>query len=183
MRPPKRLIPAFAALSVGFTGCGGDTEGIEGNWDLTVMNDVGLPLATTSAVTITGGPYDGYYTGYTYSITGSLAVSASGTASLTLTLDESEGYSPYTEDGESTFYSRSCAATLTGPLVEVEPRIFEIRVDGQTSVCENSDGGETEESAEQTLNLDCVLHEGPVLLDCVDRNAGGYWAFERSKGK
>ena len=182
MPTSKRLVPSLAILSVGLTGCGGGTEGNAGTWDLTFMNDVGLPLETTYALTATGGPYDGYYSGYTYSISGSLTVSASGAASLTLNVDETEGYCPFSEEEESTFYSLHCAATTTGQFVEVEPRSFEIRLDGQTSVCENSEGEETEESADQKLNLDCVLHEDPVLLDCVDRDAGGYWAFERSKG-
>jgi hypothetical protein len=183
MPTPKRLIPSLAVLSVGLTGCGGGAEGIEGTWALAYMNDVGLPLETTYALTATGGPYDGYYSGYTYSVTGSLAISASGTASLTLNLDETEGYCPYTEDGVSTSYSRQCTYTTAGVSTEVEPRSFEIRLDGQTSACENSEGEETEGSTDQQLNLDCVLHDQPVLLDCVDRDAGGYWAFERSKGK
>jgi hypothetical protein len=194
MPTPKRLIPSLAVLGVSLTGCGGGTEGIAGTWDLTVMNDVGLPLATTYALTATGGPYDGYYSGYTYNISGSLKVStvreasavglaSRSSASLTLNLDETEGYCPYSEEGESSSYSLHCATTKTGQSVEVEPRRFEIRLDGQTSVCENSEGGHEEASAEQKLNLDCVLHEDPVLLDCVDRDAGGYWAFERSKGK
>jgi hypothetical protein len=183
MSTPKRLIPSLAVLSVGLTGCSGDMDGIEGTWDMTFMNDVGMPVATTYALTATGGPYDGYYSGYTYSTSGSLVVSANGTASIALTLDEGEGYCPYSEDGESTSYSRQCTFTTAGKSVEVEPRRFEIRLDGQTSVCENSEGGHEEASAEQKLNLDCVLHEDPVLLDCVDRDAGGYWAFVRSKGK
>jgi hypothetical protein len=183
MPTPKRLIPSLAVLGVSLTGCGGGAGGIEGTWELTFMNDVGLPMETTYALTATGGPYDGYYSGYTYSISGSLAVSASGSASLTLNLDETEGYCPYSEDGESSSYSKHCATTTTGQFVEVEPRSFEIRLDGQTSVCENSEGEETEQSDDLKLNLDCVLHENPVLLDCIDRDAGGYWAFERSKGK
>ena len=66
MPTPKRLIPSLAALSVGLTGCGGNGEGIEGSWELTIMNDVGLPLVTTYALTATGGPYDGYYSGSYY---------------------------------------------------------------------------------------------------------------------
>jgi len=183
MPTPKRLIPSLAALSVGLTGCGGNGEGIEGSWELTIMNDVGLPLVTTYALTATGGPYDGYYSGYTYSVTGSLEVQAPAKASLTLNLDETEGYCPYSEEGESSSFSRHCATTTVGQFVAVEPRSFQIRLPGQTRLCEDSEGEETEESEDKKLNLDCVLHDDPALLDCVDRDAGGYWAFERSREK
>ena len=175
MSSSKRMIPSLAALSVSLTGCGDD---IAGNWELTSADSSSLPYENFSILSATGGAYDGFYYGYTYEASGSMTVSASGNVSLIY----QQSYS-YTYQNLYDSYSESynCTYTVTGSSFSPERRRFEIRFNAVSSVCVDQEGNTEEynEEVDGLLNLDCALHPERDLLDCIDRNYGEYWSFER----
>ena len=176
MSSTKRLIPSLAALSVSLTGCGDD---IAGNWALTTIDGSSLPFENFSTLSATGGAYDGFYYGYALEARGSMVVSASGEVSLIYKL----GYAfSYEEPGGYSYAeSYDCTYTFTGSSLSPERRRFEIRFNTVSTVCVDQDGNREEDGDEESglLNLDCSLHPEYELLDCIDRNYGGYYSFER----
>jgi len=178
MSSTKRLIPSLAALSVSLTGCGDD---IAGNWELTNAHGVSLPFEDFSTLSATGGAYDGFYYGYTSEARGSMVVSASGEVSLIYSLSYAFSYEGAGGYSYAESYSYDCTYTMTGRSLSPERRRFEIRLDTESMVCVDQDGNREEVSYEEAglLKLDCSLHPEYKLLDCIERNHGGYWSFER----
>ena len=172
----RRLIPSLAALSVSLTGCGDD---IAGNWEVTNADDEALPFETFYSLSATGGDYDGVYFGLSESASGSMMVSASG--EVTLYYNFTYAYSYVSPDGNSQSYSEECTYTSTGTSLSSARRSFEIRIDAYSGVCVDQDGNREDlgDDLSSRLNLDCVLHPERDLLDCIERESGGYWSFER----
>ncbi len=183
----KRLIPSLAVLSVSLTGCGEDvaSDDITGNWDVTVLDGMDLPIYNYSQGSITGGRYDGFAASYSYSMSGTLAIDATGVAELIgiYSYSYSSVYSGEFEGYGNESYSDSCTYSYNGMSKSLGQRRFEIRFDSATEACEDSDGNADWDFGPAEMNLDCVLHPNHGVVDCIDRIDGSYWAFERSDTK